>query len=555
LFDRLIKYGCVGETESRVQVGRLMHGLKYFHGRGIVHRDLKPENLLMTTPFNEHSLSLPLSERLRTERWKISDFGLSQLINKNERLLKVCGTWAYSAPQAFDPHRRGYDCRFDDFSMGVVTYVILSGSHPFDPSGNLPVNDIKARAKNVIYDFSGEEWRHISNQAKDFVSRLMAKDDEMRMTADEAINHPWISGIASPLVATPRSLSVSSSSSSSPQVREGHRHRHHHHHHHRSRGADSSASPAPAGADVVRVAAISGSSMGVRSQSPPASPVPARAATTTVDNNTIVVVTAGSSSAAPSPRGGSSPATSPSSVMPRGGGGGGLAASGRVSSFLLRRHGPNIASPISPDKAIAQGLFSPPASTTGAAGGGGGAFAVPIANVGMDLDAGAGDEERETDNVSNPAYRHPIPIVQPPVGTSSQRVILRPNPRDGISISRMTMTAAGAGTATTPVHGLGAGGTTTTPLTGFVTANTGSGAAQGLGGGRGQHKLTSSHFPAATTAAAAAVSTVSALDDSATPKGGKSDRSRGGPNATTPNSLSIGPAGVGAGAGGGSPVK
>jgi serine/threonine protein kinase len=131
---------------------------------------LKPENLLLKDDTDGPCPVL-----------KIADFGLSQLIGPNERLLKVCGTWAYAAPEMSSPDRCGYDCRFDCFSYGVVSasetivsvevrgscawpvsivfgldatltppwqfsmlivrprsmqilFVVLSGYHPFDPS-------------------------------------------------------------------------------------------------------------------------------------------------------------------------------------------------------------------------------------------------------------------------------------------------------------------------------------------------------------------------------------------------------------------------------------
>jgi serine/threonine protein kinase len=68
---------------------------------------VQPENLLLKTDDDAPVL-------------KIADFGLSQLIGPDERLLKVCGTWAYAAPEMSDPTKPGYDCKFDCFSFGVI---------------------------------------------------------------------------------------------------------------------------------------------------------------------------------------------------------------------------------------------------------------------------------------------------------------------------------------------------------------------------------------------------------------------------------------------------
>lgn len=122
---------------------------------------------------------------------KISDFGLSQLIGPREKLLKICGTWAYAAPEMSDPTRPGYDTKFDIFSFGVVLYVTLCGYHPFDPTGSLPVPEIKARARSATFDFEGEEWASVSPMAKDLLKRTIARDPEARLDSVRMLTHPW----------------------------------------------------------------------------------------------------------------------------------------------------------------------------------------------------------------------------------------------------------------------------------------------------------------------------------------------------------------------------
>ena len=73
---------------------------------------------------------------------QIADFGLSQLIRPGQKLNKVCGTWAYAAPEMADHHADGYDCKFDCWSYGVVLFVVLSGYHPFDPEGTATVPEV-----------------------------------------------------------------------------------------------------------------------------------------------------------------------------------------------------------------------------------------------------------------------------------------------------------------------------------------------------------------------------------------------------------------------------
>ncbi|KAA0177705.1 hypothetical protein FNF27_00877 [Cafeteria roenbergensis] len=179
LFERLVHKGAYTEAEARPAFRRIARALAYLHSRGIVHRDLKPENLL-------------LKEDSYTSEIKIADFGLSQLIRSSERLVKVCGTWAYAAPEMADAARPGYDTKFDTWGYGVILSVVLTGFHPFDPEGGLPVDTIKHRARNAIWDFDQQEWEAMSAPARDLIRRLIVKDPERRLSAAEMVEHPWL---------------------------------------------------------------------------------------------------------------------------------------------------------------------------------------------------------------------------------------------------------------------------------------------------------------------------------------------------------------------------
>ena len=184
LFERLIAEGAFEESQARYTFQRVAQGLAYLHKTGIIHRDLKPENLLLKT-------ALPGDA-------KIADFGLSQLIKPGERLLKVCGTWAYAAPEMSSSKKPGYSTRFDTWSFGVILYVVLSGSHPFDPQGGLPVAKIKANARAARFSFDQPEWATVSDVAKDFVRRLIVKDQRKRLSSKQMLKHPWLKNVPEP---------------------------------------------------------------------------------------------------------------------------------------------------------------------------------------------------------------------------------------------------------------------------------------------------------------------------------------------------------------------
>jgi len=184
LFERLIAEGAFEESQARYTFQRVAQGLAYLHRAGIIHRDLKPENLLLKTALPDDA--------------KIADFGLSQLIKPGERLLKVCGTWAYAAPEMSSSKKPGYSTRFDTWSFGVILYVVLSGSHPFDPQGGLPVAKIKANARAARFSFDQPEWATVSNVAKDFIRRLIVKDQRKRLSSKQMLKHPWLKHVPEP---------------------------------------------------------------------------------------------------------------------------------------------------------------------------------------------------------------------------------------------------------------------------------------------------------------------------------------------------------------------
>lgn len=129
---------------------------------------------------------------------KISDFGLSQIIGNNERLLKVAGTWTFAAPEMKDPNKQGYSTLFDCWSFGVIVFTALAASHPFDPEATLTTPEIHKRIMSGQFDFSDPIWRSISPAAKDLITKLLVVPQEKRLNTDGILNHPWISGVVNP---------------------------------------------------------------------------------------------------------------------------------------------------------------------------------------------------------------------------------------------------------------------------------------------------------------------------------------------------------------------
>eukprot|EP01101_Sappina_pedata_P012037 TRINITY_DN81_c1_g1_i1.p1 TRINITY_DN81_c1_g1~~TRINITY_DN81_c1_g1_i1.p1 ORF type:complete len:317 (-),score=143.89 TRINITY_DN81_c1_g1_i1:122-1018(-) len=176
LFDRIVEQGSYSEKDASVLVSKMVSAIEYLHARGIVHRDLKPENLLLKCTNN-------LTEV------KIADFGLSKIVGTDSisRMLTACGTPSYVAPEVL--LTTGYDKEVDLWSIGVITYILLCGFPPFYDEC---LNNLFEEIMEARYEFPEEYWGHISEEAKDFVARLLLVNPEQRMTASQALEHPWI---------------------------------------------------------------------------------------------------------------------------------------------------------------------------------------------------------------------------------------------------------------------------------------------------------------------------------------------------------------------------
>ena len=159
----------------------------YLHDRNICHRDLKPENILLATADPDAEL-------------KIADFGLSKVASslpEDFLMTTRCGTPGYIAPEVLaqevtDGELRRYGTSCDMWSVGVIVYILLSASPPFHGKTDAEMN---RKIQQGIYRFPGRFWGHISQAAKDFISRLLTVDPARRMAAAEALQHDWIVSI------------------------------------------------------------------------------------------------------------------------------------------------------------------------------------------------------------------------------------------------------------------------------------------------------------------------------------------------------------------------
>eukprot|EP01121_Diplochlamys_sp_Union-15-3_P011376 TRINITY_DN3296_c0_g1_i1.p1 TRINITY_DN3296_c0_g1~~TRINITY_DN3296_c0_g1_i1.p1 ORF type:complete len:236 (+),score=43.13 TRINITY_DN3296_c0_g1_i1:215-922(+) len=175
LYDGLIARqdaNSYSEYDAAVLIKQILLGVEHMHAMGITHRDLKPENLL----FNEARTIV-----------KISDFGVSKAENQGN-LKTTCGTPDHIAPEILT-NEGEYSNAVDIWSFGVIAYTLLCGYHPFR-AGN--VVDLYNKILLAQYDFNSPEWRDVSSSGKHFISQLLRLDPVERLTATEALKHPWL---------------------------------------------------------------------------------------------------------------------------------------------------------------------------------------------------------------------------------------------------------------------------------------------------------------------------------------------------------------------------
>lgn len=139
----------------------------------IVHRDLKPENLL----YADEAPNAPV---------KVADFGLSK--ESGQAMLTICGTPGYVAPEII--LGKPYNSAIDIWSVGVIAYILLAGYEPFyDERGD---THIFRKIIKGDFEFHSPWWDDVSDDAKDFVSKLLKLDPNNRLTAKQALEHKWI---------------------------------------------------------------------------------------------------------------------------------------------------------------------------------------------------------------------------------------------------------------------------------------------------------------------------------------------------------------------------
>ncbi|XP_032765606.1 death-associated protein kinase 2 isoform X1 [Rattus rattus] len=175
LFDFLAQKESLSEEEATSFIKQILDGVNYLHTKKIAHFDLKPENIML------------LDKNIPIPHIKLIDFGLAHEIEDGAEFKNIFGTPEFVAPEIVNYEPLGLEA--DMWSIGVITYILLSGASPF-------LGDTKqetlANITAVSYDFDEEFFSQTSELAKDFIRKLLVKETRKRLTIQEALRHPWI---------------------------------------------------------------------------------------------------------------------------------------------------------------------------------------------------------------------------------------------------------------------------------------------------------------------------------------------------------------------------
>jgi calcium-dependent protein kinase len=173
LFDQLIKEAPYKEEKAAYIMYQIFSAVNYCHSLNILHRDLKPENILIER------------EEENGPKIKIIDFGCAKILSKNKKEKCIIGSSYYMAPEVL---LRNYTEKCDLWSCGVILYILLSARPPFKGNNDQEIYD---RIRIGKYDLETKIWENVSPIAKNLIKNLLEKNADIRITAEEAMQHKW----------------------------------------------------------------------------------------------------------------------------------------------------------------------------------------------------------------------------------------------------------------------------------------------------------------------------------------------------------------------------
>ncbi|KAM9561403.1 calcium/calmodulin-dependent protein kinase type II subunit gamma-like isoform 14-T14 [Salvelinus alpinus] len=175
LFEDIVAREYYSEADASQCINQILESVQHIHQHDIVHRDLKPENLL-------------LASKMKGAAVKLADFGLAIEVQGDQQAwFGFAGTPGYLSPEVL--RKDAYGKPVDIWACGVILYILLVGYPPFwDEDQHKLYQQIKAGA----YDFPSPEWDTVTPEAKNLINQMLTINPSKRITADQALKHPWI---------------------------------------------------------------------------------------------------------------------------------------------------------------------------------------------------------------------------------------------------------------------------------------------------------------------------------------------------------------------------
>ncbi|XP_063066026.1 calcium/calmodulin-dependent protein kinase type II subunit beta isoform X14 [Engraulis encrasicolus] len=175
LFEDIVAREYYSEADASHCIQQILEAVLHCHQMGVVHRDLKPENLL-------------LASKCKNAAVKLADFGLAIEVQGDQQAwFGFAGTPGYLSPEVL--RKEAYGKPVDIWACGVILYILLVGYPPFwDEDQHKLYQQIKAGA----YDFPSPEWDTVTPEAKNLINQMLTINPTKRITADQALKHPWV---------------------------------------------------------------------------------------------------------------------------------------------------------------------------------------------------------------------------------------------------------------------------------------------------------------------------------------------------------------------------
>ena len=174
LFNEVVNKKIFTEKETSFIIYQILQAVRYCHKMRIVHRDIKPENIMINGREPNGLLHV-----------KLIDFGTAKIFEEGNKQKALVGSSYYIAPEVL---KGKYDEACDLWSIGVIMYMMLTGAPPFNGKEE---DDILRAVSSGQYDTTSPTFTNLSNNAKDLIIRLLQYNPSQRITAAEALSHPW----------------------------------------------------------------------------------------------------------------------------------------------------------------------------------------------------------------------------------------------------------------------------------------------------------------------------------------------------------------------------